>query len=224
MLKCVGGTLLFILTWMVVYMVAAWLIPKFTIEKKADKRENVAVYILTNGVHTDIVMPIRNEVYDWSRRIPFENTLARDTSHRFIAMGWGDKGFYLETPTWNDLSFKVAFNAAFGLSSAAIHATYYHEMNENDDCKKMTMSNEQYLLLVTYVEDSFKKDDKNHPVWISTNANYDENDAFYEANGRYSLFFTCNTWANTALKKCGQKACWWTPFDTGIFEKYETSN
>ena len=32
------------------------------------------------------------------------------------------------------------------------------------------------------------------------------NDAFYEAKGRYSLFFTCNTWTNNALKICKQKA------------------
>jgi len=35
------------------------------------------------------------------------------------------------------------------------------------------------------------------------------------------LFHTCNTWANNALKACGQKASLWTPFDTGIFYHYQ---
>ena len=50
---------------------------------------------------------------------------------------------------------------------------------------------------------------------------YGKNDAFYEATGRYSLFHTCNTWTNNALKIAGQKACVWTPFDTGIFYHYQ---
>jgi hypothetical protein len=39
--------------------------------------------------------------------------------------------------------------------------------------------------------------------------------------GSYNLFHTCNTWTNDALKAGGQKACWWTPFDAGIFRQYQ---
>lgn len=57
-------------------------------------------------------------------------------------------------------------------------------------------------------------------IHIGTHANYGLTDAFYDGVGRYNLFRTCNTWTNDALKACGQKACWWTPFDTGIFRQY----
>jgi hypothetical protein len=50
---------------------------------------------------------------------------------------------------------------------------------------------------------------------------YGDNDAFYEAIGSYNLFKTCNTWTNNALKSCGQKACFWTPFESGIFYQYK---
>ena len=33
-----------------------------------------------------------------------------------------------------------------------------------------------------------------------TNAQYNENDAFYEAIGSYSIFHTCNTWTNNTLR------------------------
>ncbi|MCX6352889.1 MAG: DUF2459 domain-containing protein, partial [Bacteroidetes bacterium] len=36
-----------------------------------------------------------------------------------------------------------------------------------------------------------------------------------------SLFYTCNTFTNQALKAGGLKACLWPPFDKGIFKKYE---
>jgi len=55
---------------------------------------------------------------------------------------------------------------------------------------------------------------------IEKDANYGKNDVFYEARGRYHMFFTCNTWANNALKKSGLPAALWAPFDKGIFYQY----
>jgi uncharacterized protein (TIGR02117 family) len=172
-------------------------------------------------VHTDIVMPVKNDVIDWSKEIRFENTLGKDSLMKYVAMGWGDKGFYLETPTWADLKFTVAFKAATSLNTSAIHATFYNDLEEDESCKRIFISREQYSRLVKYINESFQFDPNGHLIHIKTNANYGRNDAFYEAKGSYSLFHTCNTWANNALKSCGQKACWWTPFDTGIFEKYK---
>jgi uncharacterized protein (TIGR02117 family) len=158
---------------------------------------------------------------DWTQEVKPANTTAKDTSYQYLAMGWGDKGFYLQTPTWAELKASVAFKAATGLSSTAIHATYYAAMQENERCKKIMISREQYTRLISYISNSFKKDEQGHFMYIATNANYGSHDAFYEANGSYSLFRTCNTWANSALKSCGQKCCLWTAFDTGIFLKYQ---
>ena len=70
-------------------------------------------------------------------------------------MGWGDKGFYLDTPSWADLKFSTAFKAVFGINTAAIHATYYKELKENELCKKIEISKEQYKDLVAYIQKSF---------------------------------------------------------------------
>jgi len=165
-------------------------------------------------------VPVRNEMQDWSREIKFSNTHLTDTSLQWLAMGWGDKGFYLQTPTWADLKFSVAFKAAFGLSTTAIHATFYKTLKEDNTCKRIRISKAAYARLIQYINNSFSKDKTGLAECIVTNANYNNADAFYEANGSYSMFHTCNTWANNALKACGQKACLWTPFDTGIFLKY----
>jgi len=186
-----------------------------------DAHKEVTIYIRTNGVHTDIVVPVRNEHYDWSKEVKAKNTQANDTNFTYLALGWGDKGFYLETPTWADLKASVAFKAATGLSNTAMHATYLYKIKEDATCKKIEMSKTQYARLIKYLKDSFEKDSKGNFMHIKTNANYSNTDAFYEANGSYSLFHTCNTWANNGLKACGQKCCFWTPFDKGIFLNYE---
>ncbi|QKJ64637.1 TIGR02117 family protein [Flavobacterium sp. M31R6] len=203
------------------YIIAVFSLSKITVNQEPDTKPEVEVYILTNGVHTDIVVPIRNEQIDWSKQIKFENTKIADSTYKYLAMGWGDKGFYLETPEWSDLKTSVAFKAATGLSTTAIHATYYKKMTEGDDCKKMMISKEQYDRLIKYIAESFQKDASGNFLNIKTDANYGKTDAFYEANGSYSLFHTCNTWANSGLKASGQKCCFWTALDSGIFSKYK---
>lgn len=220
-LKIVGYTLLFLVAFVAVYLLAAFVLSRISVEKEPVAASDVSIYILTNGVHTDLVMPIKDSLIDWSQHIKFENTVGKDSSMRYVAMGWGDKGFYLETPTWADLKFSTAFKAAFSLSTSAIHATFYKNMNEGEDCKRINISQDQYARLVKFIRDSFKPDANGNIVNIITTANYGKDDAFYEAVGSYHLFHTCNTWANNGLKACGQKASLWTPFDTGIFYHYK---
>lgn len=203
------------------YIISAYTLSKITIDKEPDTKPEVEIFILTNGVHTDIVMPAKNAQIDWSKQVQFQNTKTADSTYQYVSMGWGDKGFYLETPEWSDLKASVTFKAATGLSTTAIHATYYKKMKPGTDCKSIMISKEQYNRLITYITDSFQKDDSNNFLPIKTDANYGKTDAFYEANGSYSLIHTCNTWANNALKASGQKCCFWTPMDSGIFSKYE---
>ncbi|KDN55767.1 TIGR02117 family protein [Flavobacterium seoulense] len=211
---------LFVLGLLLVYVIIAYLLSLITIEKEANTKPEVEIFILTNGVHTDIVMPVKGEQIDWSQQIQFKNTQAADSTYHYIAMGWGDKGFYLETPEWSDLKASVAFKAASGLSTTAIHATYYKKMKLVNNCRSMFISKEQYQRLINYISDSFHKDANGNFIPIKTDANYGTTDAFYEANGSYSIFKTCNSWANSALKACGQKCCLWTATDSGIFSKY----
>ncbi|MDX2173570.1 MAG: TIGR02117 family protein [Bacteroidota bacterium] len=204
------------------YLLFAYLLSRITISKeKTYTKPEVVIHIKTNGVHTDIVMPTKNEYIDWSKQLKFADTKIPDTTQTYLGLGWGDKGFYLETPTWAELKPKVAFNATFGLGTTAIHATYYSEMIENESCKKILLTKEQYLRLIAFISKSFKKDKNGNFINIKTNANYGNTDAFYEANGTYSLFYTCNTWANSALKNCGQTCCLWTVHDKAIFKKYK---
>lgn len=218
--KILLKSILLFLGFILLYIAASYLLSKITINKEENTKPEVEIFILTNGVHTDIVVPTKNDQMDWSKQINFENTKAADLTYKYLAMGWGDKGFYLETPEWSDLKASVALKAATGLSTTAIHATYYKRIKLGDDCKSMMISKEQYNRLITFITDTFQKNDSGSFLLIKTNANYGKTDAFYEANGSYSLFYTCNTWANSALKTSGQKCCLWTPMDTPIFSKY----
>jgi uncharacterized protein (TIGR02117 family) len=220
-LRILWRALLVLVALIALYLLAAWALSHVAVAAEAEQGGDVPVYILSNGVHTDIIVPVRTREMDWTRSAPFTNTAGRDSTAAWVGFGWGDKGFYLETPTWGDLTARVAFNAAFGLSTSAMHATFHQHLEEGDACKRMSLTHAQYERLVAYIEQSFAHDAAGRTLLIVTDANYGPTDAFYEGVGSYSLFHTCNTWTNNALKACGQKACWWTPFDSGILRQYE---
>lgn len=202
------------------YFLLAFCLSRITINAKPVNKSEVAIYIMTNGVHTDIVMPAISDQINWTKEISYQNTLEADSSYQYVAVGWGDKKFYIETPGFEDLKLGTAIRAISGLSTSAMHTTYYQNISEDNDCKKIMISREQYKRLIDYMLNSFEKDKAGHLIPIKTPVHYDIGDAFYEAKGSYSIFKTCNTWTNAALKACGQKSCLWTIFDTGIFIKY----
>ena len=205
-----------------VYILCSLLIPYIVVPaKKVSEPKTTAVYILTNGVHTDIVLPIKSKQFDWSTVIPFEDTKSQRTDFNYLSVGWGDKGFYLDTPEWKDLKVSTAFYAAFWLGESAMHCTFYDQMTESEDCKKIMLTDQQYADLIQFVNDKFDHDEKGNVIKIKTDAVYSENDAFYEAKGSYSFLYTCNTWTNNGLKAAGQKAALWTPTDFGIFQHYK---
>lgn len=211
---------IFILS-LVTYLLIVTLLSFVSVNKDvSENQEEIPIYILTNGVHTDIVLPIKNEHHDWSTQLKFEHTKSKDTTYQYAALGWGDKGFYLETPTWADLKASTAVKAATGLSSSAMHVTFYKSLKENKSCKKIQISLENYKKMIAFINESFQNKSGDF-LKIETNAVYGKHDVFYEANGRYSLFYTCNSWANQALKAANQKAALWTISESGIFRHYE---
>lgn len=222
-LKRIGKILLYILLLLVVYVIAALCVPYIPVNKNSDYKSpnDVTIFITTNGVHTDLVVPVKNQWMDWTQYVKYADTDLKDTTYPYVGIGWGDKGFYLQTPSWSDLKFSVAFKAMTGLSSAAIHATFYKKLTEDTSTVALNINKDNYQYLVKYITNSFDVDQDGHSIHIpSVNDGYGDMDAFYEAKGSYSLFHTCNTWANGGLKAAHQKAALWTVLKNGIFRHY----
>jgi uncharacterized protein (TIGR02117 family) len=216
--RLMAGLVIFVL----LYFIAAFSLSKIAVNDHYTSPENggIEIYLLTNGVHTDIALPVKNQWKDWNEFLPYSNIGSKDSTMNFAAFGWGDKGFYLHTPTWADLKVSTAFKASFWLSTSAMHVSYYHQLSESEKCRKIVVDADTYQKLTTYIEDSFIKSQDDGSLHIKGHS-YWQNDAFYEAKRTYSLFYTCNTWTNQALQFSGLKACFWTPFDTGIFNMYK---
>jgi len=220
LLRFAGRTLLLLVAVVGLYLLAAWLLPKVPVNAGAVRPDDgIAIYLLSNGVHTDLVLPLANAEHDWRGLINEQHTVRPDSLAHWVAFGWGDKGFYLNTPTWADLTPGTALKASFGLSGTAMHITYHRGLQEGPLCHRILLSPEAYLRLVGYIASGFARDPAGSAMPIS-GAHYTHSDAFYEATGRYHLFHTCNSWTNAGLKACGAKACLWSPFQGGLMDLY----
>ena len=218
--KLLKYTAIFVLSLMTYLLIVTLLSFVSVNEDFAENQKEIPIYILTNGVHTDVVLPLKSEHYDWTNQLKPEHTKAKDSTYQYAALGWGDKGFYMETPTWADLKASTELKAASGLSTTAMHVTFYKDLKESKSCKKLQISFDNYKKLILFINESFQTKSGEF-LKIETDAVYGKHDVFYEANGSYSLFYTCNSWANQALKAANQKASLWTISDSGIFRHYE---
>lgn len=179
-----------------------------------DPPDGIGLYVRSNGVHTDLIMDTRSEFYDWSTFIPTEH-FPNNKTHKYVAIGWGDKGFFLDTPTWADLSVKTAINAAVFPSSTAMHVEYLDDApNVDDRCKLKIIERSRYKDLVEFICDTFTKD--KDEIILIPNRGYWNNDNFYEANGKYHMFHTCNIWTNEALKVAGVRTALYALTSDGI--------
>ncbi len=220
-LKYLFKTILIFTAVVFIYLAFALLLPYIKVNMAAnDSPKKIEIFVLSNGVHTDLVLPKINEYKNWASVFPHSDFEKVDSTFNYVAMGWGDKGFYLETPTWADLKVSTALKAAFGLSTSAMHITYRrYRPNENDLCKSIFISEKQYQLLIQYIESSFQF--RNYKVIKISHTGYNKCDCFYEANGCYSMFKTCNVWTGNALKKANIKVGIWTPFHQGVLGSVE---
>lgn len=220
LLRFLGIALLTIAVAVLLYLAAAWQLSLVVLNAEAaPPTDGVPVYLLSNGVHTDLVLPLDHPAHTWRTLVDPHHTTRPDSLAHWVAFGWGDKGFYLNTPTWADLTASTAFKAAFGLGGTAMHLTYHRQPVEGAQCHRILVAPEAYARLVAYITASFAHDGAGSVVRIP-GAHYTTTDVFYEAAGRYHLFHTCNSWTNDGLKACGAKACLWTPFQAGLMDLY----
>jgi len=86
------------------YIIVSLLLSSITIERK-ESHSNVKklIYLNTNGVHLDILIPIEN-INSFVL-----SDLKYNKNEKYLSFGWGDENFYINTPTWGDLTFSNAF-------------------------------------------------------------------------------------------------------------------
>ena len=170
----------------------------------------VRIYVLNNGVHTDLVLPVISDTLDWQAIFPKSQFAHVAKSADLIAFGWGDAEFYLHTPNWSDLKFTTAVRALMGANPTLLHVEYFATQALPTRVFALDLSASQYRALSHYILASMPS--RKNGVYLPAASGYGESDAFFNAKGSYSAVQTCNTWTGAALAHAGVKVSRWTPF------------
>jgi uncharacterized protein (TIGR02117 family) len=170
----------------------------------------VTIYIESNGIHTGLVLPKVAAGIDWRLRVPAADLRdPRYAEYDHVAVGWGERTFYLETPTWADLKLRTVLAAAIGSDRTLMHVEHVPQPLPDNDVRAIILRPEEYRALARYIAASFGPTAAAIP-------GYGRSDVFYEARGRYDGFRTCNAWTGAALAQAGVRVGAWTPFPSTV--------
>jgi uncharacterized protein (TIGR02117 family) len=169
------------------------------------------IHVLATPVHTDLVLPIVDDVADW-RALVLTDAFPRDGEHRrrlaesgsHVGFGWGSRTFFLNVRRLEDI--RPRFLVAAASDTAVMHVTVFGDLAASSDVRAVDLSEAGYRRLVAALADAFD------PAAPLPGRSYHDADGFFSAAGTYSPFVTCNVWAGWMLADAGVDVGWWTPF------------
>ena len=176
--------------------------------------EGERIYLLNNGYHIALVLPRDSCPYSEI----FDTHFDLSGKGGYFYFGWGEKEFYLGTPTVRNIDIIMAIKALFSPSSAVLEVLYIQTLSSDQPGASSFLVTEDELSdLYEYVKKYFI-DSHGFPEQISSD-DIDQafhGSIFFEASGVYSLFNTCNNWTSRGLRKAGINTHLWTPFTWGV--------
>lgn len=177
--------------------------------------DGTPVYVIANLAHADLVVPAHALSLVRAGGLRPADLGMTERADPYLALGWGDREFYLTTPTWADLRAGTAWRALTGADSTLMHVEAIDDARVLAGARELRLAPAQLARLVQFIEASFAVDAQGQVQRVS-GARYGTHDAFYVARGRYSALYTCNEWARAALATAGVRTPWWSPFPQAI--------
>ena len=176
----------------------------------------ITIYLADNGVHADLILPVRAAGLDWGPLVPRSDMTDARSDMDWIAFGAGERRVYLDTPTWADITPRTVWAATTG-GERVMHVEYTSDPTYA--ARSIRVTPEQYRRLWTAIRAEFRLDADGRPARIN-HPGYGPRDAFYHGIGRASALSTCNTWVAGRLRLAGVETSLWPPFAQGLLWRY----
>jgi len=176
--------------------------------------EGEQIYLLNNGYHIALALPRDNCPYADIFDIP----LNLSGQGGYFYFGWGDRQFYLGTPTVKNIDLPMTARALFTPTPAVLEILYFPKISASSPgISILYVSKKELSDLYKYIKEYFMKPGEK-PMRIPQDGidQAFKGSIFFAAHGTYSLFKTCNNWTSQALKKAGIGTHLWTPFTWGV--------
>ena len=213
--KWVARLLSALLTLPALYLVAVLIGSLIPVNRSwTEPAEGTTIYIADNGIHADLVMPVRTQGLDWSTFVPRSDMPW--AQGQWIAFGSGEERVYLDTPTWWDIKPGTIWSALTG-GKRVMHVEYVP--SPRYAAREIRLRPEEYRRLWAAIRADFKLDASGRPRRLA-HPGYGPSDAFYRAVGKESALRTCNSWVANWLRLAGVKTSAWPAFVQGLVWRY----
>lgn len=166
-------------------------------------KQGITIYVYTNGVHTGLVLPVVHPLHDWRARVRPSDLSDPRRAGRWLMFGWGERNFYLNTPTWDKVDPIIALRAATGSNATLMHIDHLQRVWNGPDLRPILLTPVQYRALTKAIDADFAPG--------PAIPGYGADDLFYPGRGRYSALRTCNEWTGGKLRNVGVRIGLWTP-------------
>jgi uncharacterized protein (TIGR02117 family) len=196
------------------YMVAALVGSVMSVNGEWQNSEHgYAIYLHDNGIHLSIIVPRKQHLNNLETVFPAAHLPGQQRPADYLMFGWGDRDFYLNTPTWGDLRPHHAINAMVGSGRTLLHVDHLNALPKG--VTKLTVEHEAYQTILS-------------EIVLTVNANassttpqpikgYGRSDVFYPTlGGDYSALYTCNNWVSDILAAARIRTGRWTPLPFGV--------
>ncbi|HVL78550.1 MAG TPA: TIGR02117 family protein [Sphingomicrobium sp.] len=180
--------------------------------------QGVTFYIWDNGVHVDLVLPAEAAGVNLHELASPDHVEGAVDAPQWVALGWGQREFYLETPTWGDLTPRNALRAVTG-GDSLMRVSHHERRPSGDGVREIRVDPDGYRRMVAFAAESFDRGGDGEPILLDGRA-HQANDAFYEAVGGYNAFRTSNQWTADGLAEAGVRIGLWTPLSIGMMWRY----
>jgi uncharacterized protein (TIGR02117 family) len=119
----------------------------------------------------------------------------------YLEFSWGDKDYFPAS----DPGIGLALKAAFWSSGSVLHVVGFNGPVGNyypaAEILKINLSEQDFQNLMKFIFATFSRSRSSEPA--DARPGLSPNGRFYSAEGKFSIFRTCNTWVAEALRAAG---------------------
>ena len=170
--------------------------------------DGILIYACDNGVHTDLVVPVAAAGTDWRTLFRPEAFAGPIEGYHYIGIGWGSRNIYLHTPTWADVDIATSVRSVLW-DETVLRIDYRPRPSAAETCGAWVVDQAGYDRIASFIKESLRL---SQGLPVQAGPGYGKQDAFYVANGRYTIIQTCNQWTRDALALGNAPVAPWTPY------------
>ncbi|MFN5959925.1 MAG: DUF2459 domain-containing protein [Verrucomicrobiota bacterium] len=177
----------------------------------------IDIWLVSNGMHTGVVIPAAGPGYDLRRYFaaPPEYQQAE-----WILAGWGDREFFEKVPQWSDLTLSLGAASLIGVHETALSVIWVHDHPSLfSEQRQLRATAAQVRQLADFIQTSAGPA-PGGGAQILILPRDTPGETFYRARGRYHLLRTCNNWTSQALAAADLPRGLWTPFAPSVMQHW----